>query len=132
MGWYHRSFGTAYPSATWTNRVKNPMLDRQPDPKTGKVMVTFRLPEAGGAQVAWIAGDWNDWSYLADQMELNADGVLEGKVLLEPGRSYRFRYYLGHDRWENDWHADSYVDNEFGGADSVVTLARNGRADDRA
>ena len=41
-----------------------------------------------------------------------------------PGRSYRFRYYLGGGRWENDWDADSYVDNEFGGADSVVTLSK--------
>lgn len=98
------------------------MLERQPDPKRGKVMVTFRLPAAAGATVAWVAGEWNDWSHLADQMEATADGVLECTVMLEPGRSYRFRYYLGNGRWENDWDADSYVDNEFGGADSVVAL----------
>jgi len=89
-------------------------------------MVTFRLPAAAGATVAWVAGEWNDWSHLADKMELTPDGTLECKVLLEPGRSYRFRYYLGGGRWENDWNADSYVDNEFGGADSVVKLSRNG------
>ncbi|MEY2420316.1 MAG: hypothetical protein QOI95_383 [Acidimicrobiaceae bacterium] len=99
------------------------MLEREPDPRSGKVRVTFRLPAAAGASVAWVAGEWNDWSHLADQMEATADGMLECKVLLEPGRSYRFRYYLGGGRWENDWDADSYVDNEFGGADSVVTLA---------
>jgi 1,4-alpha-glucan branching enzyme len=99
------------------------MLDRSPDPKSGKVIVTFRLPAAADAKVAWVAGEWNDWSHLADQMEMTIDGVLECRVLLEPGHSYRFRYYLGADRWENDWDADSYVDNEFGGADSVVTLA---------
>ena len=85
--------------------------------------MTFRLPVAASATVAWVAGEWNDWSHLADQMEANGDGVLECKVILEPGRSYRFRYYLGDGRWENDWDADSYVENEFGGADSVVTLA---------
>jgi 1,4-alpha-glucan branching enzyme len=99
------------------------MLERHPDPASGKVRVTFRLPAAAGATVAWVAGEWNDWSHLADQMEATADGTLECNVILEPGRSYRFRYYLGADRWENDWNADSYVDNEFGGADSVVTLA---------
>ena len=99
------------------------MLERHPDPASGKVRVTFRLPAVAGATVAWVAGEWNDWSYLADQMEATTDGALECDVLLEPGRSYRFRYYLGGDRWENDWDADSYVDNEFGGADSVVTLA---------
>jgi 1,4-alpha-glucan branching enzyme len=100
------------------------MLAREPDPRSGKVRVTFRLPAAAGATVAWVAGEWNDWSHLADQMEATGDGVLECNVLLEPGRSYRFRYYLGGGRWENDWDADSYVDNEFGGADSVVTLDR--------
>ena len=59
-------------------------------------------------------------------------GIGECKVLLEPGRSYRFRYYLGDGKWENDWDADSYVDNEFGGADSVVTLAPRCRVDDLA
>jgi 1,4-alpha-glucan branching enzyme len=100
------------------------MLEREPDPRSGKVRVTFRLPAAAGATVAWVAGEWNDWSHLADQMEATAEGVLECRVLLEPGRSYRFRYYLGGDRWENDWDADSYADNEFGGADSVVKLDR--------
>jgi hypothetical protein len=99
------------------------MLERAPDARSGKVMVTFRLPADAGVTVAWVAGEWNDWSHLADKMEMTAGGALECKVLLAPGRSYRFRYYLGNGRWENDWDADSYVDNEFGGADSVVTLA---------
>jgi hypothetical protein len=98
------------------------MLERAPDLNSGKVRVTFRLPAAAGATIAWVAGEFNDWSHLADQMSPTADGVLECSLMLEPGRSYRFRYYLGDDRWENDWDADSYVDNEFGGADSVVTL----------
>lgn len=98
------------------------MLERHPDPTSGKVKVTFRLPAAAGATIAWVTGEFNDWSHLADQMSPTPDGVLECSLMLEPGRSYRFRYYLGDDRWENDWDADSYVDNEFGGADSVVTL----------
>ena len=43
--------------------------------------------------------------------------------MLEPG-SYRFRYYLGDGEWENDWSADDYVDNDHGGADSVVHVPR--------
>jgi hypothetical protein len=98
------------------------MLEREADPLLGKIKVTFRLPAAAGVTAAWVAGEWNDWSRGADRMQPRDDGVLECSLLLEPGRSYRFRYYLGGDRWENDWDADSYVDNEFGGADSVVTL----------
>jgi len=43
-------------------------------------------------------------------------------VELERGRSYRFRYHLDGQRWENDWAADGYVGNEYGGDDSVVDL----------
>ncbi|HEV3226769.1 MAG TPA: isoamylase early set domain-containing protein [Acidimicrobiales bacterium] len=98
------------------------MLEREPDPGTGKVKVTFRLPAATGVTKAWVAGDWNGWSQTADEMHSNARGGLECTLTLEPGRSYRFRYYLGEERWENDWDADAYVDNEFGGADSVLVL----------
>jgi hypothetical protein len=38
------------------------------------------------------------------------------------GRRYRFRYILDGQRWENDWEADDYVDNDYGGQDSVVDL----------
>jgi len=98
------------------------VLERHPDPASGVVYVTFSLPEPAGVTTAWVAGDWNDWSLHADRMKPNDEGVLECTLALEPGRSYRFRYYLGDERWENDWNADSYVDNEFGGADSVLNL----------
>ena len=48
------------------------------------------------------------------------DGSFRVAVALEPGRSYRFRYLLDGTRWENDWAADAYVPNEYGGDDSVV------------
>src|SRR4051794_11865044 len=98
------------------------MLERRPDLENGKVAVTFRLPAAADASEAWVAGDWNDWSQLSDPMRPGATGELECTLILDAGRSYRFRYYLGDDRWENDWDADAYVENEFGGADSVLTL----------
>ena len=98
------------------------VLERHPDPDSGMVYVTFRLSAAAGVNTAWVAGDWNGWSQNADRMKPNDEGVLECTLALEPGRKYRFRYYLGDERWENDWNADAYVDNEFGGADSVVNL----------
>ena len=42
-------------------------------------------------------------------------------VSLNAGRAYRFRYLLGQ-RWDNDWAADAYQPNDFGGDDSVVDL----------
>ncbi len=43
-------------------------------------------------------------------------------VDLDAGRIYRFRYLLDGQRWDNDWAADAYVPNSFGGDDSVVDL----------
>jgi hypothetical protein len=43
-------------------------------------------------------------------------------VDLDAGRAYRFRYLLDGQRWDNDWAADAYVANDFGGDDSVVDL----------
>ena len=59
-------------------------------------------------------------------MTADDDGFV-ARVLLEPGRQYRFRYLLDGERWENDWSADDYVDNELGGTDSVLDLTRSYR-----
>jgi hypothetical protein len=92
------------------------------DPVTGECRAVFRLPAEAGARRAWLAGDFNDWSTDALPLEAQPDGSLAVEVVLEPGRSYRFRYYLGGGRWDNDWDADAYEDNDFGGADSVLVV----------
>lgn len=43
-------------------------------------------------------------------------------VSLDAGRAYRFRYLLDGHWWDNDWSADAYQPNGFGGDDSVVDL----------
>jgi 1,4-alpha-glucan branching enzyme len=88
----------------------------------GRCVAEFRLPQAAAAKRAWLVGEFNDWSKEATPMRPADDGSLSARVVLEPGRSYRFRYYLGDGRWENDWDADDYVPNEFGGADSVLIV----------
>jgi hypothetical protein len=90
------------------------------DAATGKCRVVFRLPAEAGASQAWLAGEFNDWSTDALPLVPQDDGSLTTEIVLEPGRSYRFRYYLGDGRWDNDWQADAYAENEFGGADSVL------------
>jgi hypothetical protein len=86
-----------------------------------KASVTFTLSEAVGAHHAALCGEWNDWSPDREAMEL-VDGAFSRTVELEVGRNYRFRYLLDGHRWENDWDADFYVPNDFGGEDSVVDL----------
>jgi len=88
----------------------------------GRASVTFTLDPRVGAQTAAVCGEWNDWSTGADAMRRDAEGGFSLSVDLEAGRAYRFRYLLDGRRWDNDWAADAYVRNDFGGDDSVVDL----------
>lgn len=86
----------------------------------GQCVVEFRLSAAVGATRAWVVGDFNDWSPSATPMRREPDGAFSVSVTLALDRSYRFRYYLGEGEWENDWAADDYVPNRFGGSDSLI------------
>jgi len=88
----------------------------------GTASVTFTLDPCVGAQTAAVCGDWNDWSAGTDVMRRDAAGGFSLTVDLQAGRIYRFRYLLDGERWDNDWAADAYVPNSFGGDDSVVDL----------
>jgi len=88
----------------------------------GSASVTFTLDPGVGAQTAAVCGEWNDWSAGADVMRRDAEGGFSVTVDLEAGRTYRFRYLLDGQRWDNDWAADAYLPNAFGGDDSVVDL----------
>ena len=88
----------------------------------GKARITFTVDPQVGAQTAAVCGEWNDWSADADVMHRDAEGGFSVTVGLEAGRAYRFRYLLDGQRWDNDWSADAYQPNGFGGDDSVVDL----------
>ena len=88
----------------------------------GRASVTFTLDPGVGAQTAAVCGEWNNWSADADVMCRDAEGGFSVTVDLEAGRAYRFRYLLDGQRWDNDWAADAYLPNSFGGDDSVVDL----------
>ncbi len=86
------------------------------------VRVTFRLPReaAQEASAVSVVGDFNGWEAGASPMKRLRDGSFSATVELEIGREYRFRYLIDGGRWENDWLADRYEPNAFGGEDSVV------------
>lgn len=90
--------------------------------RNGLCKVTFELPVEAGAKTAHVCGDFNEWSPTATPMKRRKDGSLAATVALEAGRRYRFRYLLDDGRWENDWTADAYVANDFGGEDSVIDV----------
>jgi len=87
-----------------------------------KASVTFTVDPGVGARTAAVCGEWNEWSADADVMRRDAEGGFSLTVGLDAGRAYRFRYLLDGQRWDNDWAADAYVRNDFGGDDSVVDL----------
>jgi len=88
----------------------------------GKAKVTFIVDPQVGAQTAAVCGEWNGWSPDADVMHRDSAGGFSLTVGLDAGRAYRFRYLLDGRRWDNDWAADAYQPNDFGGDDSVVDL----------
>jgi 1,4-alpha-glucan branching enzyme len=98
------------------------VLTKNWNAETGRYDVTFDLPAELDIEQAAVVGEFNDWSESANPMTTADDGRWTATISLDPGRSFRFRYHLGKDRWENDWNADHYVGNDFGGADSVVVV----------
>jgi hypothetical protein len=87
----------------------------------GEVVVTFRLaPEITG-ETACVVGEFNGWSVTANPMTRDETSFV-ATVSVAAGATYRFRYLIDGARWENDWQADMYAPNEFGGDDSVLDV----------
>jgi Carbohydrate-binding module 48 (Isoamylase N-terminal domain) len=93
-----------------------------PAARAGAVDVTFTLPTEVHADTVALVGEFNDWSAEDAQLERDSDGSWRATVALEPGRSYRYRYLLDGQRWENDRRADRYEPNALGSTDSVVVV----------
>ena len=53
-------------------------------------------------------------------MERATDGSFECVIDVPTGPRYQYRLLVDGDRWENDWNADSYAPNAYGGDDSVL------------
>ncbi len=91
--------------------------------KTGRTCrVTFKLSGNVNAETARLCGDFNHWDRNVGKMKQLNDGSFSVTFSLEPGRTYRFRYFLDGERWENDWAADDYLPNNFGSEDSVIRV----------
>jgi 1,4-alpha-glucan branching enzyme len=88
----------------------------------GSVIVVLRLPPELAAETAYVVGEFNGWSTSAHEMLRDDDGMFVLAIRLDHPRAYRFRYLLDGERWENDWAADAYIANDFGGVDSVIDL----------
>jgi 1,4-alpha-glucan branching enzyme len=91
--------------------------------KTGRsCRVTFDLPPEVKATKAALCGEFNNWSPTAHGMKNRKDGRFSTTISLQAGQTYRFKYLVDNNRWENDWAADDYVPNEYGSEDSLVQV----------
>ena len=91
--------------------------------KTGSsCRVTFKYENEEKARTAVLAGEFNGWSLRENPMKKLKDGSFSISLSLQAGQSYRFRYVLDGGVWVNDTEADSYAPNEYGEANSVLTI----------
>ena len=102
--------------------VNPPDMSGEPAARGATVDVTFTLPAEVQADSVVLCGEFNEWSAETTRLEQDSDGSWRVTVALEPGRSYRYRYLLDGERWENGWQADGYVPNSYGSEDSVVVV----------
>ena len=107
------------PAATKTAGIRKKYLKARP-----ACQVTFVLPSAAApeAETVCILGEFNNWAADAHPLKKLKNGDFSATIELETGRSYRFRYVIDGWKYENDWNADRYEPNPYGGEDSVVDV----------
>jgi len=96
------------------------MLKKQTLKSRPACKVTFEVPRELKAKDVSLVGEFNDWNGAATPMRRLKDGRFTVTLELQPQRAYQFRYLVDGGRWDNDWAADRYVPNPFGGDNSVV------------
>jgi 1,4-alpha-glucan branching enzyme len=100
------------------------MITKRPG-RDGKVRVTFAMPSTIWADSIHVVGDFNAWDEQATPLRLSDTGWM-ATVELEAGKSYQYRYLFDGSEWHNDWHADAYASNPYGGDNSVVNTPEFG------
>jgi 1,4-alpha-glucan branching enzyme len=97
------------------------MITKRAGSRAGRVAVTFQLPESIWAESVHLVGDFNDWNRRSHPLTRSRDDATWQITLeLDQGKSYQFRYLVNGADWQNDWNADRYVPNPYGGENSVL------------
>lgn len=99
------------------------MLEKTPSSEPLHVDVTFTHPVSDGVSAVSVVGDFNGWAEAATPMTIDG-GTARCTMTIAMGQALRFRYLVDGARWENDWQADAYAPNHFGGDDSVLDLTQ--------
>lgn len=98
------------------------MIRKIPSKDPLKVLVRFELPPAIWADSVYLVGDFNNWDQTSHPMTRDRNDATWYIVLeLERDKDYQFRYLVNGHEWHNDWKADNYAPNPYGGTNSVVS-----------
>jgi 1,4-alpha-glucan branching enzyme len=96
------------------------MTIKEPGSKTDTVRVTFGVPSTLWADQIHLVGDFNNWNPYSLPLEHSLHSGWRVSVELKRGRTYQYRFLVDKTRWCNDWNADCYIPNPFGGDNSAV------------
>jgi len=97
------------------------VITKRPGSTPGTVVVHFQLPAVIWAETVTLVGDFNGWNRQSHPLTRSRDdGSWHIEVALEAGKVYQFRYLVNGTDWQNDWNADRYIPNPFGGDNSVL------------
>jgi 1,4-alpha-glucan branching enzyme len=84
--------------------------------------VTFRYRPVAGTTTVTVAGTFNDWNPAANPMaDVNGDGVWDVTLAIAPGR-HLYKFVVDGETWFEDIHAEEFVDDGFGGMNSVMLV----------
>ena len=84
----------------------------------GQYEVTFEFNRDGAEKVALVCEN-NNWQPV--EMKKAKSGAFSAKVRFPAGKQYQFRYLINNQTWDNDEAADSYIPNQHGSDNSVLS-----------
>ncbi|MBO5566747.1 MAG: hypothetical protein J5934_05985 [Succinivibrio sp.] len=92
-----------------------------------KLTVSFLIKADAGqnAKKICLLCEHNDWQPI--EMNKHEDGTFDGEITVQlgikPSYQYKYKYYMsdGTVKYDNDWEAEFYEDNPFGGKNSVFS-----------
>ena len=80
--------------------------------------VTFSIPAKEAKEIK-VVGTFNDWNTKTKGLKKLKNGTFKGSIDLEKDNSYEFKYIID-GVYVNDSEADTYVWNDFAGAENGV------------
>jgi 1,4-alpha-glucan branching enzyme len=100
------------------------MIRRELVQKDGGLVarVTFSLPSSIWMDRVCLVGDFNSWNPESHPFGRADDGCWVLTMDFQCGKSYQFRYLVDRREWMNDNQADTYIVNEFGSTNGVLTI----------